>query len=375
MWDYLDKQGFIGCALAHATPAEQVDYLVAELRRVAAAGQSMRGSADSHAAMVTNPAAASRDAPPDAPRDQAARARIDALSAVYAAWANTDTDVEWFRRTALVDQETAEFRAFIDGHHPYPRYRLLAAAGVQQWVLDQHQRGSGHGDGAAQVRGLLAQPRSGGDEPTVTLAYHADRQHEHLLTVDARGTLGELARLAEQLAERYRCRPSQAATLVLTGAITPEVFVYAGAAQLRYGATAAATRVTLTLDPFLTPDQVAGIYGRLRARMQPRPTRSLSIKHYRLVEHVGPHVRSYLAHPGAAPRRGRLPRPGPTGLAHFVDPVGGHTWKSLRHDWNRVVDQAEQDRSWRYDADSNFTRDAQRALRQLLAPGWIRPAG
>jgi hypothetical protein len=47
----------------------------------------------------------------------------------------------------------------------------------------------------------------------------------------------------------------------------PEVYVYTGSASVRGGATSAVTTVTMTLDPALTPDQVAGIYSRLKARV------------------------------------------------------------------------------------------------------------
>lgn len=48
---------------------------------------------------------------------------------------------------------------------------------------------------------------------------------------------------------------------------TPEVYVYIGSASVRGGATAATKTVTMTLDPALTPDQVAGIYSRLKAKV------------------------------------------------------------------------------------------------------------
>ena len=132
----------------------------------------------------------------------------------------------------------------------------------------------------------------------------------------------------------------------------------------------------MTLDPVLTPDQVAGIYSRLRASMQPAPQpRSLSIKHYRLAQHVGPYVDLYVDDPGRVVRRGRPPRPGPTGLARFIEPVEGHSWASLRQTWNSKYGKGEStdSRTWRYDRDSNFIRDAKDALTRLLNPGWERP--
>jgi len=70
-------------------------------------------------------------------------------------------------------------------------------------------------------------------------------------------------------------------------------------------------------------------------------------------------------------RAGRPPTCGPTGLAQFIDPIPGYSWSALCHDWNtKYSDVAEDGRSWRYEHLSNFTRDAQDALRRLLDPGW-----
>ena len=159
---------------------------------------------------------------------------------------------------------------------------------------------------------------------------------------------------------------------VLTDSVA-EVYVYTGSASIRGGTTAATTTVTMTLDPALTPDQVAGIYSRLKAKVQPSPPpRSLSVKHYRLAQHVGPHVAFLLEEPARITRPGRRARPDPDGLVRTVAPVGGCTWRSLRHDWNdqHGTPEGADGKTWRYDADSNFIRDAKRALSQLLAPGW-----
>src|SRR5580700_1778559 len=115
----------------------------------------------------------------------------------------------------------------------------------------------------------------------------------------------------------------------------------------------------MTLDPVLTPDQVADIYGRLRRRMLPGPApRSLSAKLYRLAQYIGPHLQAYNDFPSRVSRRGRPLSPGPTGLAWFVQPAAGHTWQSLRSDWNSRAQ--EMGTSWTYDSQNqrNFIRDA-----------------
>jgi hypothetical protein len=356
VWEYIDDMSFVGDAEAQP-PSERIAYLVDHIRRVTTVGQSM-ARAGTHTVV------------PDRPRGANVTARIDALTAIYAAWAHHDTDVRFFRTSRLVRHDTEEFRAHVDGEGPYPEYELIAPNCVQSWVMKEHNRVAANGDGDEHVLQTVQNRRPDEASSTATLRYIADNQ-ERILTVDRRSTLGELVKVADKLADRYRWTPTEAATFVITGRI-PEVFVYTGSAQIRYGIdSSATTRVTMTLDPFLTPDQVADIYARLRAQLRTGSPRSLSVKHYTLAQQVGPHVRFYVQSPENARKIGRPPTPGPTGLAQFIDPVGGHTWQSLREMWNsKYSDYEEGGTCWRYDHASNFTRDAKTALVRLLDPAW-----
>ncbi|MEU5438855.1 hypothetical protein AB0G73_36760 [Streptomyces sp. NPDC020719] len=309
--------------------------------------------------------------PPMRPATASSSARIDALSAIYAAWANSDLKVNWFRRSHLVPQNTPEYEAWIAGRGDYPEFQLLAPEDVDQWIMDHFNGDSPDGNGNRHIEDLLTARRPGGS-PVVDLWYIASHR-ERALTVDSRWTLGELAKLAEDMADTYQWRQSEAATFVLTGR-QPEVFVYSGSASIRHGATAACSRVTMTLDPFLTPDQVAGIYGRLKARLHSGPIKSLSEKHYRLAQHIGPHVVSRVDHPGRTARKGRPLQAGPTGLVHIIEPTGGASWQSLRRDWNdRYGHRAGRgSKGWRYGSENhpNFMRDAKKAYVRLLFPPW-----
>jgi hypothetical protein len=355
IWDQLHDLGFVQEAEEKGSP-EQVPYLVDRIHQRTSTARSMTG--------------APRPAAPDRPDGAAASARIDALSAIYAAWADTDTDVRLFRMSTLVCRDTPEFLAYLQRRGPHPGYELLQPDQVAAWIKDQHDRIANHGDGDEHVRQLIMDRRA--HEPSLTTSLRYMRgNHEQTLTVDAKSPLGELAKVTEKLVRRYRWAPSQATACVLTGRM-PEVLVYTGSAQIRYGIdSSATTRVTMTLDPSLTPEQVARIYARLRANLRDDPPRSLSVKHCRLAEHVGPHVQFYVQEPGKVRRPGRRPAPGPTGLAQFIDPVHGYSWQTLHRDWNaRYADPAEDGRPWRYEHLSNFTRDAQSALTRLLNPGW-----
>jgi hypothetical protein len=187
--------------------------------------------------------------------------------------------------------------------------------------------------------------------------------------VDARGPLGDLAKLASDLADRYRWRPSEAATFVLTGR-TPEVLVYVGSAQIRPGQTNVMSRVTMTLDPALTPEQVAGIYSRLKARFRPTPgPRSLSVKHCRLAQQsdpTWPSASCRLAN-GLASDAHRAPAR--LGSSRSSSPFPVTPGRASSVSGTRKYEQ------WRYESVSNFNRDAKNALNRLLWLGWTTRAG
>ncbi|MFG2145069.1 hypothetical protein ACGFRG_12835 [Streptomyces sp. NPDC048696] len=312
--------------------------------------------------------------PPMRPAKASSSARIDALSAIYAAWANSDLKVNWFRRSNLVPQNTPEYEAWMAGQGDCPDFQLLTPEDVNQWIMDHFNGDSPGGNGNQHIEDLLAARRPGAS-PVVDLWYIASHR-ERALTVDSRWTLGQLAKLAEDIADTYRWRQSEAATFVLTGR-QPEVFVYSGSASIRHGATAACSRVTMTLDPFLTPDQVAGIYSRLKARFHAGPIKSLSEKHYRLAQSIGPHVVSRVDQPGRTARKGRPLQAGPTGLVHIIEPTGVASWQSLRRDWNDRYGHREGrgGKGWCYGSDNhpNFIRDAKKAYVRLLFPPWRGP--
>ena len=294
---------------------------------------------------------------------EATRARIDALSTIYAAWANAEPEVGRFRNTILARTCTA--MSLI----PAGPDRLLADDQIDRWVRWCFQADAGDGvDPQSHVMELIARRAPHSPRPIADLWWVADGR-EKGQGVDARGPLGQLAKLAGTLTDRYRWRPSGATMLVLAG-WTPEVFVYVGSAEIRHGYLAAGTRVTMTLDPALSPDEVAGIYDRLRHRFHPAPPpRTQALRRYRLAGYVGPHVQMRTDVPSSRTGPGRRLAANPAGLAFFIDPANGHTWESLRDGWNRLYgDHA----GWAYTPAniSNFTRDAKTALIRLLFPGW-----
>ncbi len=358
IWDYLTADGFVEDMDLGLKSASQVAAIVRGIR-AAARPEGRSGPAD-----VREPGL------PQA--GEAARARIDALSAIYAAWAAARPDVLRFRGSVLA--RTLPLMAAATGMMAPPAAQpgMLEQDQVGAWVRWCYDADSPRPGGIGYVRQLVAETSPHGPRRVADLWYIDGRQ-ERRLTVPAGGVLGQLAKLAGNLSDEYRWRPSEATMFVLSGR-TPEVFVYVGSAEIRYNERSATTRVTMTLDPSLNTDDIAGIYNRLRQRFHPAPLpRYQSARRYRLAGHVGPRLQMRVGEPGSRKGPGRPPAPGPSGLATFIEPLPGYSWSSLRHSWNHAYGSRADDdtgRTWRYDNDPNFIRDSKTALQQLLFPAW-----
>ena len=355
MWTYLENEQYVADAEGMSL-REGVEFLHDRVRAIETAVRPDQGVAVELRA----------------PRDAATRARIDALSEIYAAWAARDA--EWFRTRHLIcTDEPAATKAYTAGG-PHPGHALLDEHAVTAWVVEKLKAHAGDGDPDQYIVELIQQRKPGDRDPVVHLDFVSDGQPVRQ-TVPRHSALGELAELSQKLAGRYRWHPAWASLFVLAG-IRPTVLAYTASAQISYGISGAATtRVTLTIDPALPPQQVAELYGQIRAAMQPEPLpRARSLRSYRLAEHVGPHL---LHHPVFAPDTKRRGRPRkvdqPSTPVYYVDPVGC-TWQDLRRTWNaRYPRVGEDGRPWRYDSQPNFTRDAQQAFLRLLDPRWSRP--
>jgi hypothetical protein len=367
-------------AVAEASQGEEIDDLVWEtldsngdvedLQLGLTTVAQLAAKARQLAIVLSRPAGRpTRDEPGKAELPQASeatRARIDALSAIYAAWAGSEPEVQRFRDRVLIGN------CAMMGMAPASVAGLLAGDQVDRWVRWCFQADADGGDPQEHVLTLVARRPPNSRRPIADLWWIADGR-ELGQGVDVRGPLGQLAKLADTLTERYRWRPSESTMFVLTGT-TPEVRVYVGSAEIRPSDyMAAGTRVTMTLDPALSLDEVAGIYDRLRRRFhEGSPPRYQAVRRYRLAEHVGPHVQMHTGTPDSRIGPGRRPRSGPAGLVFFIDPVDPHTWENLRVSWNRLYGNEP---GWGYTRKniSNFSRDAQTALTRLLFPGWTAP--
>jgi hypothetical protein len=138
--------------------------------------------------------------------------------------------------------------------------------------------------------------------------------------------LEHLRLLSEVLAGHYRWAPAQAALFILTALIpylSPITVVY------ELSGIAAASRITLEVDPTLTPRQVAVAYRHARQSILMARPRALSQKHLRLAAFI---ARSPVTLP----------------------------WRDRMSAWNRKHED------WRYTQESNFRRDCAQVRKRLL---------
>lgn len=200
-------------------------------------------------------------------------------------------------REAAMDPDVERFRArFLESG-------IIPGTALEQWIATRAQTDAGevpHGDSLGPGDGLgawrlppaaLRYGRPTGDGSTF---------EEELRPTSCRGALEHLALLSESLAERY-CWPQwQAAVFVLTGSaprvpsLTFRVDRKLPAAELEKGLWSdlsrlkVTTRIVLSIDPSVPPDDVARKYRVLRAAVHGRTAdqdvryRELSDKHLEL---------------------------------------------------------------------------------------------
>ena len=140
------------------------------------------------------------------------------------------------------------------------------------------------------------------------------------------GILEDLRQLSERLAEEYAWTAADATLFVLTNT-PPEIRPLTSVSQSRQ--LPALSRIVLTIDPALSPQEVAEHYRQLRQEIMPARHRDLSEKHLQLAAFSGTH-----------PRLG--------------------TWQQKMVKWNS--DHPD----WKYKEASNFAHDCLQARRRVL---------
>ena len=141
-----------------------------------------------------------------------------------------------------------------------------------------------------------------------------------------KGTLEALRQLSERLAKEYAWTEADATLFVLTNH-PPEIRPLTSTSQSRQ--LPALSRIVLTIDPALSPQEVAEHYRQIRQEIMPARHRDLSEKHLQLAAFSGTH-----------PRLG--------------------TWQQKMVKWNS--DHPD----WTYKEASNFAHDCLQARRRVL---------
>ena len=145
------------------------------------------------------------------------------------------------------------------------------------------------------------------------------------------GVLERLRQLSEALARRYGWNEALATNFVLTGEapLVPSV-------EIRWSVPSNFTtlaRISLTVDPALSPREVADHYRRIRAEIVGARHRDQSEKHMRLATFAA-------ARPASESLRKRMAA------------------------WNKQYPR------WKYPRESNFGRDCKQAIQRLLHPDY-----
>ncbi|MCX6632904.1 MAG: hypothetical protein NTW28_35345 [Candidatus Solibacter sp.] len=156
------------------------------------------------------------------------------------------------------------------------------------------------------------------------------------ILVSSKGILGWLRWLSQWLSERFRWRMSDAATFVLSD--VPPPITESDHQVDSQRAVPALTRVVMTIDPTMSPREVATLYRKIRFQYFGRRHRSMTPKHVEL---------------------GKF----------WAAQNEGAAWKELMAQWN------ERQPRWAYKREQNFARDCEQARERLLGQNVAGNAG
>lgn len=314
---------------------------------------------------------------------QALRARAQALSSYTAAVARRSHSVEKFRGewiSGLHRDYIAAMRAGQSDEYrgsPYQPWKPLAFDKVQPWVVVRYGRDVPGRDAPAaeryefwrkaeksELRYYVPTDETTDDGRTV-FAFQR-------LTVPERSCLGELVKLAKDLAETWEWDEAEAVMFVLTDE-EPIVDPINISSRVAWGTDWRKCRMTIVVDPVVTPEELADWYREARRGRLPTKFRlQRTDKHFALG--------GFWAERGLPE-----PRSGPEWAAFLqewsesdpdtrpADPQAewdrlhpGPPWTAHMAEWNRVHPE------WAYENWRHFAKDAKKARERLLFPPYKR---
>jgi len=320
LWKLLKDRGYVTESLEHDDP---VRWLANEARVLLVAAN------DQPLEFLPNPDRRQR-------RLRAMPAKRDVISSLLAAIARNDEMVKAFRDEYLTTGylSLAQGPRWIrkrkdEGSYPHAIILSLPAHLNYKWSGEWHSK---------PPLKILKAGRMEGYLPNEFLAYaEPDSPWPRILPVNRDGILRNLQQLSKRLAEQFGWQEAQATMFILTD-LVPLVSI--NTVQIRWPRAlrtevdsnevfpvACLARVTITVDPLTTPQEVAALYRKARATHLRRKPRSLSDKHMLLAAYLADHKQ-----------------------------LDGN----LMAEWNR------QHPKWQYKRFSPFSRDARRARHVLL---------
>lgn len=281
----------------------------------------------------------------DADRDSSgASGRQYALSVLLAAEAERDEHLRRFRETHLPKGllEWTQVQGWVE--------REAEAAGPPtlyiEMPLPEEVRLRADASGEVVFEPALQLARVPGAAVTMCgprwLTYGVPDDERSRRVATASGTtLERLRLLAADLAQRYGWSPGQAVVFVLTG-IMPRHALVRTRREVR-PLQPATSRIELSVDPSVTPEELAEYYRASRRRMMPR-------------------------------RRHRPMSRKTLTLVVFAAEREGETWGEMRERWNQAVRVQHPDWFYTEARRREFRRDIVRARARLLRPPYVDPS-
>ena len=222
--------------------------------------------------------------------------------------------------------------------------QLLKPVQVERWILGRQPKEGGSEGMVLRIEApagiefarafrlkspITVRETIGGEWRTLDYATPGVAHVKAVATPATKGDLARLRFLSEDLAKQYHWQQAQATVFVLTGQI-PVVPSFRPSVENRWPGP---RRITLDIDLILSPKDLAARYARVRQQLRPEKARrrELSQKHLTLALFI-------TARPGDEP------------------------WAKRFKAWNMKYPR------WKYSAESNFRRDASRAVERVRAP-------
>ena len=331
---YLEAQGYLQDVV---TGDKTIQQLAAEVRRIQkAAGHPVVARTGSHKVGPPPPDNTAGPEDPGGKRSIGGKGtRERALSVVLAIQADKDQEVQAFRRDAL------------DGD-------LMKPDQVRQWILNQADEDGPHtiwhseipippghevrvADDVFEMQPPLTISEVGKVTLRVMEFYENGLDGEPVAVKIKEGvSLDQLRSLSQRLARTYFWRVAQATCFLLTNGV-PIIDPIEGTVPRRSNYTAL-TRIVLSIDPTVSPREVAQAYGLLRGQVVGPRHRDLTLKHHSLA-------------------------------VFYAQMDEGKTWAQRMKYWNEKINRPE----WQYKTDTNFARNCTKAYQRLTSPDYRIP--